>query len=113
MGDAEVQHQRHRARRVREVTREHDVPTSLTPAPNHLLRFYFVGCAKEVSNLINRPVVSLFGSRVNGTGCHMARGEESLLEDNRPGLISEMRSDLTQSTHGLIPEDPPRSVLFI
>ncbi len=71
MGDAEVQHQRHRARRVREVTRELDVPTSLTPAPNHLLRFYFVGCAKEVSNLINRPVVSLFGSRVSGTGCNM------------------------------------------
>ena len=71
MGDAEVQHQRHRARLVREVTRELDVPTSLTPAPYHLLRFYFVGCAKEVSNLINRPVVRLFGSRVSSTGCHM------------------------------------------
>ncbi len=70
MGDAEVQHQRHRTRRVREVTRELDVPTSLTPAPNHLLRFYFVGCAKEV-NLINRPVVNLFGSRVRGTGTNM------------------------------------------
>ena len=119
MGDAEVQHQRHRARRVREVTRELDVPTSLTPAPNHLLRFYFVGCAKEVSNLINRPVVSLFGSRVRGTGanvvtksvygelfattgrerklrqcrycCTNTRGEEGLPEGSRPGLFSVMR----------------------
>ena len=70
MGDAEVQHQRHRARLVHEVTRELDVPTSLTPAPNHLLRFYFVVCAKEV-NLINRPVVNLFGSRVSGTGANV------------------------------------------
>ncbi len=112
MDDAEVQHQRHRTRLVREVTRELDVPTSLTPAPNHLLRFYFVGCTKEVSNLINRPVVSLFGSRVSGTGanvvaksvygelfattdrkrklrqcrycCTNTRGEEILSETSRP-----------------------------
>ncbi len=71
MGDAEVHHQRHRTRRVREVTSQLDVPTSLTPAPNHLLRLYFVGCAKEVSKLINRPVVSLFGTRVSGTGANM------------------------------------------
>jgi hypothetical protein len=44
-----------------------DVPTSLTPVPSHLLRFHFVGCAKEVSNLINRPVVSPLGTRVGGT----------------------------------------------
>jgi hypothetical protein len=41
------------------------------------------------------------------------RGEESLPEASRPGLISVMRPDLPQSTHGLIPEDPVRSVLFI
>ncbi len=141
MGDAEVQHQRHRTRLVREVTRELDVPTSLTPAPNHLLRFYFVGCAKEVSNLINHPVVSLFGSRVSGIGANVVvksvygelfattgrerkfrqcrycstntRDEESLSEASRPGLISVMRPDLPQPTHGLIQEDPPRSVLFM
>ena len=62
MVDVEVQYQRHRTRLVREVTHEIDVPTSLTPVPNHLFRFYFVGCAKEVRNLINRPVVSLLGS---------------------------------------------------
>ena len=115
MGVAEVRHQRHRARRVREVTRELDVPTSLTPAPNHLLHFYFVGCAKEVSNLINLPVMILFGSRVRSTSvnvvvkrvygelfettgrerklrqcrycCTNTRGEESLSEDNKQGAL--------------------------
>ncbi len=141
MGDTEVQHQRHRACLVREVTRELDVPTSLTPSPNHPFRFYLVGCPEEVCQLINRPVVILFGSRVSSTGCHMVaesvdrelftttgrerklrqcryrctntRGEERLPETNRPGLISAIRPDLSQSTHGLIPEDPPRIVLFI
>ena len=140
MGDAEVQHQRHRARLVREVTRELDVPTSLTPSPIHLFRFYFVGCVKEVSNLITRPVVSLFGSRVSGTGanvvaksvygelfgttgrerklrqcryrCNNTRGEESLPEASRLGLISAMRPDLPHPTHGFMPKDPPRGIVF-
>ncbi len=56
---------------VHEVTSQLDVPTSLTPAPNHLLWCYFVGCVKEVSKLINHPVVSLFGTRVSGTGANM------------------------------------------
>ena len=68
MDDEEVQHRRYGSLLVHEVTHELDVPTSLTLTPNHQLRFYFVGCTKEVSNLINHPVVSLFGSRVNGTG---------------------------------------------
>ena len=125
MGDAEVQHQRHRARLVREVTRELDVPTSLTPAPNHPLRLSPVGCPKEVRQLLNRPVVSLFGSRVSSTGCHMVaksvnvepfattgrerklrqcryccnntRGEESLPEASRPGLISKKISPIQQT----------------
>ena len=71
MDDTEVQHQRHRVCLVHEVTRELDVPTSLTPVPNQLLCFYFVGCVKEVSNLSNLPVVSLFGSRVSGTGANV------------------------------------------
>ena len=119
MGDAEVQHQRYRVRRIREVTRQFDVPTSLTPAPNHLWCFYFVGCVKEVSKWINHPVVNLFGSRVSGTGdnmitesvdgkrfattsrerklrqcwycCTNTRDEECLTEVSRPELISVMR----------------------
>jgi hypothetical protein len=45
--------------------------------------------------------------------CTYTRGEENLPEASRPGLVSAMRPDLTQPTHGLIPEDPSRSVLFI
>ena len=39
----------------------------LTPVFNHLLCFHFVCCAKKVSELINHPVVCLFGTRVGGT----------------------------------------------
>jgi hypothetical protein len=67
MGDMEVQGQRHRTRLIHEVVSQLDVPTSLTPDPSHLFRFQFVGCWKEVSNLINHPVVSLLGTRVVGT----------------------------------------------
>ena len=67
VGDAEIHHQRYRTRHIREVTSQLDVSTSLTPVPNHLLSFYFLGCAKEVSNLINRPVVNLLCTRVGGT----------------------------------------------
>ncbi len=42
-------------------------PTSVTPDPSHLLRVRFVCCVTEVSDLINRPVVSLLGTRVGGT----------------------------------------------
>jgi hypothetical protein len=49
---------------MRELASQLDVPTSLTPTPSHLLRFHFVGCAKEVSNLINHPVVSLTSAEV-------------------------------------------------
>ena len=134
MGDVEVQHQRNRTRHVREVTSQLDVPTSLTPDPNHLLCFHFVGCAKEVSKLINLPVVILFGTRVSGTCVNMitqivnhklfattsrerklrqcwycctdTRGKECLSETSRPDLISEMRPDLPQPTHGIIPKGP-------
>ena len=62
VGDVEIHRQSHRTRLILEVTNQFNVPTSLTPVPSHLLRFYFVGFAKEVSNLINHPVVSLFAS---------------------------------------------------
>ena len=135
-----TKHQRHLTRRIRKVTSQLNVPTSLTPVPNHLLRFYFVGCAKEVSKLINHPVVSLFGTRVSGTGANMIaesinsklfattsrerklrqnrdcctdkRGKEYMSETSRTDLISVMSPDLSQSTHGLIPKDPPRGILF-
>jgi len=67
VGYAEVQHQRHRVRRIREVASHLDVLTLLTPTPSHLPRFYFMNCGKEVSNLVNRPIVSLLGTRVGST----------------------------------------------
>jgi hypothetical protein len=67
VGGAEIQQERHRTRCILEVTSQLDVPTSLTPAPSHLLCFHFVGCAKDVSDSINRPVVTLSFTRVGGT----------------------------------------------
>jgi hypothetical protein len=49
------------------TTSQFDVPTSLTPTPNHLLCFHFVSCMKEVINLINHPVVSVLDTRLGGT----------------------------------------------
>jgi len=39
----------------------------LALAFNHLLRFHPMCCAEKVGDLINRPVVRLFGTRVGGT----------------------------------------------
>ena len=141
VGDEDIQHQRHRTRRIREVTSQLNVPTSLTPAPSHLLRFYFVGCAKEVSSLINRPVVSLFGTRVGGTGTNMiaksinsklfattsrewklhqdrycctdTSGKKGLPKASRSCLISVMWSDLPQPTHRLVPKYTSWGILLL
>ena len=71
VGDAELQDQRRRARHIRKAGSHLDVPTMLTPAFSHLLRFHFVRCAEKVSQLINRPVVSLFGTRMSCTSTEM------------------------------------------
>jgi hypothetical protein len=39
----------------------------LTTGFNHLLRFHPMCSVEEVTDLINRPVVRLFGTRVNST----------------------------------------------
>jgi len=71
MGDSEVQYQRHRTHRILEVASQLDVPTLLTPASGHLLCFHFVCCVEKVNDLINRPVVSLLGTRVGDTSAEM------------------------------------------
>jgi hypothetical protein len=38
-----------------------------TPPFSYVSRFHCVCCAEEVSNLVNRPVVCLFGTRMSGT----------------------------------------------
>ena len=59
VGDAEIQHQRHRARRVRKVGRQLNIPTMSTPAFSYVLRLDVMCCAEKVSQLLNRPVMSL------------------------------------------------------
>ena len=113
----------------------------LATAFNHLLRFHPMCSAEEVSDLINRPVVRLFGPRVSGTrakvvtqtiylkfpattscerllrnrwdlGTH-GGGEESLPETSRQGFISTVRPDLPQPTHGFKEEDTLGGTLFL
>ena len=113
----------------------------MTPDFNHMLCFNFVRCAEKVSKLINRPVVFLFGTRVSGTrakvvtkrvylefpattsrkwllrnhwdlGAH-GSGKECLPETSRPGFISTVSPDLSQSTHRLEEEDTLRGILFL
>jgi hypothetical protein len=71
MGDTKIQHQKHRARRVRKVGRQLNIPTMPTPALSYVLRLHCMSCAEKVSKLINRPVVSLFGTRMSGTSTEM------------------------------------------
>jgi hypothetical protein len=87
-----------------------------------MLCFNLMCCAKKVNKLINQPVMSVFGTRVSGTGTEMIaqcvypklptttnrkrllrnhwdlsvhrRGEKCLSETSRPGLISTVRPDL-------------------
>jgi hypothetical protein len=65
--DVEIQHQRHRVRCVRKIDNQLNVPTIPTPAFSHLYCLEFACCSKKVSELVNHPVVVLFGSRMSGT----------------------------------------------
>jgi hypothetical protein len=67
MDDMEILHQRHRALLIHKVSHELDVPTMLTPTFNDLLCFYSMCGVEKVNDLINHPVVCLFGTRVGDT----------------------------------------------
>jgi hypothetical protein len=41
------------------------------------------------------------------------RSKKGMSETSRPGLISTMRSDLTQPTHRIEPKDTPGGILFL
>ena len=73
MCDTEIQSQRHRTRVIDEVSRYLDVSTVLTPASNDLLSqcLGFMCSVEQVSDLINRPVMCLFGTRVGVTRANM------------------------------------------
>ncbi len=130
-----------RDHRIREVASQLDVPTLLTPDSRHLLCFHFVCCVEKVSDLINRPVVSLLSIRVGGTSAEVVtkilelfvttrrewflrndryrtvsrhgRDKKCLPETMRPGFISTMRPDLTQPTHRLEEKDTIEDILFL
>jgi hypothetical protein len=91
-------------------------------------------CAEKVSQLLNRPVMSLFGTRMSGTSTEMvshriqlklpatsddrdlgahSHGEKSLPETSRPGFIFTLRPDLSQPTHRLKEEDTLGGILFL
>ena len=134
--DTQVQHQWHRSRNIRQVGSQLDVATSLIPALNHLLSLYPMWCVKQVSELLDCPMVSLFGSGMDSTGANMivknitdrlfattsrewqlcqsgylcidTSGKEGLSETSRPGLIPAMRSNHPEKTQRIIPQDPPR-----
>jgi hypothetical protein len=113
----------------------------MTPVFNHLLCCNFVCCAKKVSKLINHPVVSLLDTRVSGTSTEMIAqcvypklptttnhkrllrhhwdlsdhggGEKRLPETSRPGLISTVSPDLSQTTHRFEEENTFGVILFL
>jgi hypothetical protein len=69
--DVEVHHQRHRVRRVRKVGRQLNIPTMSTPTFSNVLRLGFMCGTEKVSQLFNRPVMSLFDTRMSGTSTEM------------------------------------------
>ncbi len=71
VGDAEVEHQSHRDRRVHKECFQLDIPTMSTPAFSNVLRLGARCGAEKVSQLFNRPVMSLFDSRMSGTRTEM------------------------------------------
>jgi hypothetical protein len=68
MGDAEIQRQRHRTHRIREVTSQFDVPTLRTPVPSHLCVFTW-WVVRKMSAIAS--TVSLLGTRVGGTSAEV------------------------------------------
>jgi hypothetical protein len=64
--DVEVQDKRNRTRRVRKVDRQLDIPTMSTPAFSNVFRLGVMRGTEKVSQLLNRPVMSLFGTRISG-----------------------------------------------
>lgn len=77
---------------VGEISRQLDVSTPLTPAPDHLSCLDLGGCVEEVSELLNYPVMCLLVAEV----CH---GQDVITveigirsEDSRRQDVSSCRS---------------------
>ncbi len=141
VGDEEIQHQRHRARRIRNVDRQINIPTMSTSVFSYVLHVDFKCCVEKVSQFLNRPVMRLFVTRMRGTSTEMVshrihlklppttrrlwffsddrdlgghgHDKESLSETTRPVFISPVRSDLSQPTHRLKEQDTLGGILFL
>ena len=57
--------------RVQRVGCQFDIPTMSTPAFSTVLRLGVMCGAEKVNQLFNRPVMSLFDTRMNGTSTEM------------------------------------------
>ena len=77
---------------VRKVGSELDVDTTLTPGLIHLLSLYLMCSAKQVSKLINCPVMGLFDSRVVRTRAH-------IVPKRMGDQVSSLRCDLMTPSH--------------
>jgi hypothetical protein len=106
INDVEVQHRRHQSCLIREVASQLYVPTLLTPASSHQLCFHIVCCGEKISTLTNYPVVSLLGTRVDGTSAEVVtkRNELELFATTRP------ESDLSAITGIWAPMDMGKNV---
>jgi hypothetical protein len=70
--DVEIHHQRYRTHLARKVGRQLNITTMSTPTFSHVLfRLDFMCCPEKVTQLINRPVMSLFVTRMSGTSTEM------------------------------------------
>ncbi len=71
----------------------------------HLLCFHFVSCEKEVSNLINHPVVRLLVTRVGGTSVEVVPKRIGLNHKTRLGSSASCDSKFPLL---VIPSSPSR-----
>ncbi len=61
----------HWTRLLHKVVRQLNIPTMSTPAFSYVLCLDFICSTEKVRQLLNRPVVSLFDTRMNGTSTEM------------------------------------------
>jgi hypothetical protein len=69
----EVYDEVERSLNVSEISLQLDVSTPLTPAPGHLLCLYLgqPGCVKQISDLLNHPIMVLLGTRMSSARVDM------------------------------------------
>ncbi len=112
INNTEIQDQRHRTWHIYHVSYQFDVTTMMTPVFNHLVGLGFLCCVKKVTKLIDRPVVSLLGTRMDGTSTEMITQNIylKLVSSNHKWLL---RDHWDQPTHRLEKENTSGGVFFL